>query len=354
MLAVARRTVGVALAAVRRLTFEPDPVLSLGRTGRWRWPWLLGGLVLTAAVFSLLAIVAGGFEDRATARGWVRADITQSVFPIDPSQPATFVLLILTSLPFLLASIPAVVLVHGQSWRRLLSWGVGFQWQQFFRTASALLLLGILAAIAGYVFEPGQYQFPARGLSFLPWAVLAIAVVFIQSFGEEVLFRGYLVRWVGAAIPFRIPVTAAVIAVFVAGHVGNEDLRRDVTLNVLYFVAVEIVSYALLFRTRNLAASAGLHWMNNVMALFAPSLPGQPTDFGLMVYTDPIYAAGGSRLLDAFTHVAGILGLVLLLTLLFWRRSPFYIDRAPMPPDASEPATVRTAGEPGAGMAEVR
>jgi membrane protease YdiL (CAAX protease family) len=339
---------------MRQLTLERDPVLALGRAGRWRWPWLLAGLVLTAVVFLALGILAGGFEDTATEQGWVRGDFAQSVFPIDPSQPGTFVLLILTSLPFLLASIPAVVLVHGQSWRRLLSWGVGFQWQQFFRTANALLLLGILATIAGYITEPQQYEFPARGLNFLPWAALALAVVFIQSFGEEVLFRGYLLRWVGAVIPFRVPITAAVIAVFVAGHLGNEDVRRDVALNILYFVAVEIVSYALLFRTQNLAASAGLHWINNVMALFAPSLPGQPTELALMIYTDPVYSAGGSRLLDAFTHAAAALGLVLLLTLLFWRRSPFYIEQAPVPADATGPATPRAAGEPGAEMAKVR
>lgn len=354
MLAVARRAVGGALSRVRQLTLERDPVLLLGRMGRWRWPWLVVGLALTAAVFLQLSIFAGSFEDTATARGMIRDDISQSVFPIDPAQPATFVLLVLTSLPFLLAALPAVVLVHGQSWRRVLSWGAGFQWQQFFRTAGALLALGIVGAGAGYIVEPQQYQFPARSTFFLFWAVLALGVVFVQSFGEEVLFRGYLVRWVGAVLPFRIPVTAAVIAVFVAGHLGNEDVRRDIALNILYFVVVEAISYALLFRTQNLAASAGLHWMNNVMALMAPSLPGQPTALAVMIYTDPVYAAGGSRLLDVFTHTAGGIGLAALLTLLLWRRSPFYIEKAPVPVPAIVPAIANAGGKPGAAASEAR
>lgn len=351
MLAAAQRAVGVGLARMRRLTLERDQVLLLGRTGRWRWPWLVAGLALTGIVFLQLGIVAGGFEDLAAARGWVSGDISQSVFPIDPRQPATFILLILTSLPFLLSALPAVVLVHGQSWRRLLSWGPRFQWRQFFRAAGALLTLGIFAGAAGYLLEPEQYQFPARGPGFLPWAALALGVVFVQSFGEEVLFRGYLVRSVGAVLPFRIPVTAAVIAIFVAGHLGNEDVRRDVALNVLYFVAVEIIAYALLFRTQNLAASAGLHWINNVMALFAPSLPGQPTELAVMIYTDPVYSSGGSRLFDAFTHAAGALGLAALLTLLLWQRSPFHIEKAPLPARTVEPACASAGGKPEAGAA---
>jgi membrane protease YdiL (CAAX protease family) len=331
---------------MHQLTFDRDPVLLMGRTGRWRWPWLVAGLLLTGGVFIQLSILAGAFEDTAAARGWVGGDVAQSVFPIDPAQPATFILLVLTSLPFLLAALPAVIFVHGQSWRRVLSWGAGFRWGQFFRTANALLVLGILAGVAGYIAEPQQYQFLMRGLSFLPWALLALGVVFVQSFGEEVLFRGYLVRWVGAVLPFRIPVTAAVIAVFVAGHLGNEDVRRDVALNVLYFVVVEIISYALLFRTQNLAASAGLHWMNNVMALFAPSLPGQPMELAVMIYTDPVYSSGGSRLLDVFTHTTGIIGLVALLTLLLWPRSPFYIEKASPP----VPATDRDLDEPRAAV----
>ena len=153
-------------------------------------------------------------------------------------------------------------------------------------------------------------------------------MIFVQSLGEEVMFRGYLLRAWGAVLPFRLPVTAAVITLFVAGHLWNDDLRRDLLLNVIFFVAGEIIAYAVLFRTQNLAASAGLHWMNNVLALLAPTVPGQPTVLGLAIYTDPVYAAGGSRLFDPLTHTAGIVGVTLLLTMLFWHRSPFYLALA--------------------------
>ena len=171
-----------------------------------------------------------------------------------------------------------------------------------------------------------------------------MVVIFVQSLGEEVMFRGYLLRAWGAVLPFRLPVTGAVIALFVTGHLWNEDLQRDLLVNVFYFVAGEIIAYAVLFRTQNLAASAGLHWMNNVLALVTPTVPGQPTVLALAIYTDPVYMAGGSRLLDPLTHATGIVGVTLLLTMFFWRRSPFYLtpaaDPAPSMDDA-EPQTAR-------------
>jgi uncharacterized protein len=328
MLAAARYVIAALLASVRRLALEPDPVLLEAREGRWRWPWAVNGVLLTALLFVLLSFVVVVLEDVAVQEKWVSGGFPQNVFPLDPAQPITYLDVLLASLPFLIAPLIALQLVHGVSWRRALSYGVGFQWDQFWRAALALFMLGVLALVLGYLFEPQQYQFPARTTAHAFWIALALAVVFVQALGEEVMFRGYLLRAVGAVLPYRLLVTTAIIALFVAGHLGNEDLERDLLLNVIYFVGGEAIAYAVLFRTRNLAASTGLHWMNNVLALVMPTIPGQPTLLGLAIYTDPVYAAGGSRLFDPLTHATGIAAVALLLTLLFWRRSAFYLAPA--------------------------
>lgn len=335
MLAAARYAIGAVPARLHRLSLAPDPVLLKGREGRWRWLWAVNGLLLTALAFVLLSVVVLVFEDVAVREGWVRGGFPQNVFPLDPAQPITYLDVLIASLAFLIAPLIALPLAHGVSWRRAFSYGLGFQWGQFRRAALALLVLALLAQGLGYAFEPQQYRFPAHPPAHVLWIVLALGVVFVQSLGEEVLFRGYLVRAWGAVLPFRLPVTAAVIALFVGGHLWNEDLQRDLTINVIYFIVGEIVAYAVFFRTQNLAASAGLHWMNNVLALVVPTVPGQPTVLALAIYTDPVYVAGGSRLFDWLTHTTGIAGVALLLAMFYWRRSPFYL----MPvADAARPA----------------
>jgi membrane protease YdiL (CAAX protease family) len=337
MLAAARTAMDNFRATIRRLTVERDPVLLQGRERRWRWPWAVVGLVLITLLILVLSVGVAAFEALAQRRQWITGGFPQTVFPIDPAQPITFADLLLTSLPFLLVPLIVLPVVHGVSWRRAFSYGLGFKWRQFWNAALALLIVSVLGVTAGYLMEPQQFQFPAQRPVYVLWVVLTLGVVFVQSLGEEVLFRGYLLRTWGAVVPFRVPVTASVIALFVAGHLWNEDLQRDIVLNVIYFAVVEMISYAVLFRTQNLAASAGLHWMNNVVALLSPTVPGQPTVLAAVVYTDPVYAAGGSRLLDPVTHAGMLAGLAVLLILLLWRRSPLCLARAPLPPTQAPP-----------------
>ncbi len=200
--------------------------------------------MLTGLLIVVLSLVAVSFETLAQQHKWIAGGFPQSVFPIDPAQPLTYLDLVLTSLPFLIAPLIVLPIAHGVSWRRAFSYGVEFQWRQFWSTAVAFLCVATLGLIVSYLVEPKQIQFPARAPGFVVWVVLAIGVIFVQSFGEEVLFRGYLLRVWGAVLPYRLPVTGAVIAIFVAGHLGNEDLQKDLLLNVVYFAAVEVISYA--------------------------------------------------------------------------------------------------------------
>src|SRR5262245_11408497 len=122
---VARWGVWKIAARLRQLAHEPDPVLLLGREGRWRWPWLVLGLATTGAAFLLLALAAGYFEDLALLRGWISESLPGDAFPLDPRQPLTAVDSVLASLPFLVAPLLALWAVHRVSWRRAFSWGGG-------------------------------------------------------------------------------------------------------------------------------------------------------------------------------------------------------------------------------------
>jgi hypothetical protein len=324
-----------------RALLTPDPVLLMGREGRWRWPWAVGGIVLTGIVYALLGGVAAQILTGLADAGW-QVDVEDSVFPIDPARPLSYLNLVLVSLPFLLAPLIVLPLLHRVSWRSAFSFGVGFHWRQFVLAAAALFLVSLAMLAGSYVLDPEPYTLPALAPGYAAMVVLALGVVFVQSFGEEVFFRGYLVRTVGAALPFRLPVTAAIITLFISGHLGNEDLGQDLVFNLIYFVIIEAVSYALLFRTQNLAASAGIHWMNNVSALLAPTVPGQPMSLALIVYHDPVYAAGDTRLFDTGTHLAGLAGVAALIVLLYWRRSPFFMAKAPVP-EVEDPPTTEAA-----------
>jgi hypothetical protein len=157
--------------------------------------------------------------------------------------------------------------------------------------------------------------------------------IYAQSLGEEVLFKGYLLRVLGAVLPFRWLVVLPLVVAFTALHIGNTDLKRDPVFSLFYFALGEVIAFAIFLRTQNLAASAGMHWMNNVWSsLLVASAPDQSTTLALVVKTDPTLADGQSGLLDPAAHAGEIAQLALLLALLFWRRSPFYLPETPARP----------------------
>lgn len=332
-------------AGLARLMWLRDPVLLLGREGRWRWPWVLTGVAATVLLSGLLSQAPLSFEDHALRQGWISRTFAGVVFPFEPAQPASYVYDLLCWLPYLLPPLIVLRMVHGVSWRRAFSYGSGFRWLDFCRAASALLLLLGLAGALTYLLEPQQHQVRWLRTDALPWIALGLCAILVQTLGEDVFYLGYLHRTLGAVLAVRLPVAAAVTTFFILPHLGNSDVQRDMVLGVMGLAVMTVVSIAVLLRTQNLAASAGLHWANNAFILLRPGAPEEVTPLALVVYTDPVYAAGGSYLYDPATYVFTVAGPALLLVLLMWRRSPFCLPKAP-PPVAGvghpAPATAET------------
>src|SRR5262249_57358467 len=131
-----------------------------------------------------------------------------------------------------------------------------------------------------------------------------------QTLAEEILFRGYLLRIWGAVVPFRLLTTSAVMAAFISLHFPNTDFKTDFCFNLIDFVLTQAVWCFAWFRTQSTAASAGLHWANNVMSFFIiATVPGQSTSMALASFTDPVLLRGGSHMLDPYAWFESLLSL---------------------------------------------
>src|SRR5512145_2771683 len=136
MLVALRHAFGLSLAGLGRLAWQRDPLLLLGREGRWSLPWVLFGLAVCPLVFGALLISGPfAFETVALHEGWIvsKFSTSSSTFPFEPAQPLSYVFEVLTWLPLLLAPLIVLRVVHGVSWRRAFSYGNGFRWLDFCR-----------------------------------------------------------------------------------------------------------------------------------------------------------------------------------------------------------------------------
>jgi membrane protease YdiL (CAAX protease family) len=298
-----------------------DPFLLEGRIGRWRWPWFVLGAVVFAfsamALQTALVLPAGSPET------------FEELIALAPGRPAGFLLFAAFGAAAVAAAAIALKFVHEQDPALALGRGGRFSFVGFAKGAGAGALVGALSISAEIIFNPQTLHTAPRDLAHAPWMLFAAAAIFIQAFGEEYAFKGYLARTLGAVIPSPLVVTLALSAAFTALHAGNPDVAQDLVFTLITLFGVEILTYVIYLRTENLGAVTGLHWLNNFAAICLVANAGVQSDaMALAVYEDPILAAGGSRLGDPRAWVEVLLVYGALAALLLWRRSPFHLPPA--------------------------
>ncbi len=291
------------------------------RTGRWRWYWA----ILASALGVLLAM--SGIIAAAFVTSGLDMDSDSEALLRPGHLPDYMIVLVVWTL-LAISGLVALRVVKGDSLRRAFTATGQFPLSDFAKCAVALLLVyGGVAAIT-FAVTPQDFSWPQRTADFYGWLALGLVVIFIQSAAEEIFFRGFLLRVWGAVIPYPLIVCGLLMALFISIHIPNPDMQRDLAMGLVVFIGGEAVAYAALLRTKTLSASMGLHWANNIFAIFlVVTVPLTDSSAAVFVYTDPVYTAGGSRALDATSHLTNIAAVLALVLLLFWHRSPLALPR---------------------------
>lgn len=299
----------------------PHPLLLSFRSNRWRWPWAI--LTTLTALALMAGMMAASTFLVPENSDWTE---TQSILRLGVASDYWLILEIWGGLAT--AALLALRVVKGDRIALAFTATGTFHISDFAKAALAILITFTAASLVTYAMTPADFMRPERTPAFWGWLAFGLFVILIQSAAEETFFRGVLFRVWGAVIPYAWLASALIMSVFIALHVPNGDVQRDLAMGLITFVIGEALAYYALVRTKCLAAPIGLHWANNIFQFFlVATRPPNSTDTAIFVYTDPVYSAGGSRLLDPASHVMTIAGIVLVLTLLFWQRSPLYLPK---------------------------
>lgn len=179
--------------------------------------------------------------------------------------------------------------------------------------AAGYLAAGMaLSAFSGVAPQRSSLPTETWLMSFAPLAIL----IFLQSAGEELFFRGYLTQQLAARVRHPLVWGLAPSLCFGMAHASNGG--GDVQFMAYYVVAATmlgLVMTATAWRTGGLSAAMGFHFVNNIGALLVLSVSGSTPPVSLFVISLP--DALGSAPTDLL-----MLGLLLAFVL-----SPF----APLP-----------------------
>ncbi len=318
----------------RRLLW--DPSASPPRIGRWTLGWTLAGtaaaiVVAACAVIGLVFWLVRLFADRpATGAAFDLA--AQPNAGVLLGNPFTLQAFLVIGIGFLL---PVLVgaRVQGHAVTDFIVLHGGFSWRRFWRSGGALVAVTVLLLplTLGVYGEDAQWSLASLGVPV--FVVATVAVIAVQTFAEEALFRGYLYHAWLRVIPSPALVAVFWSAVFSALHWANPDVQRDPVPGMISLMAFALFAQWLTVRTGNLDAAWGLHFGTNVMATFGLNvLPGYVTDAPLLQYTDRVLAAGGSYALDPIAYAGLAVALGLQALAVAHPRSPFFV--APRGDDA--------------------
>jgi membrane protease YdiL (CAAX protease family) len=172
----------------------------------------------------------------------------------------------------------------------------------------------VLSAFSGSTPQRSNLPIETWLLSLAPLVVL----IFLQSAGEELFFRGYLTQQLAARV--RHPLVWGLLPSLGFGLAHASNGGGDLMFGAYYIVAATmlgLVMTATVWRTGGLSTAMGFHFVNNIGALLMVSVAGSSPPVSLFLISLP--DALGSAPADLL-----MLGLLLAFVL-----SPY----APLPKD---------------------
>lgn len=182
--------------------------------------------------------------------------------------------------------------------RRSLASVVGFDGRFHAGQFGVGMALAAVYLAAGMVLSYATGSAPQRSsLSLENWLMalgpLAI-LIFLQSAGEELFFRGYLTQQLAARV--RNPLVWGLLPSIGFGLAHASNAGSDTQFAIYYVIAammLGLVMTATVWRTGGLSAAMGFHFINNIGALLVMGVAGAtpPVSLFLMRYDDMLVSA---------------------------------------------------------------
>jgi membrane protease YdiL (CAAX protease family) len=217
-----------------------------GRSAGWRY---VPGLALVVAIW-----IFGGAWAHALVLGLPLGAITEFA-AINAS--------ILMLLPGVLV---VITLLHGRSWRTLVTPYPRVDWHRMLQGAAAWVVLAAFFCLVESLLYPGRYAWNLELRRWLPFVAAALLLTPLQCAAEELVFRGYLMQAAGRLC--RHPAVPALFSsvLFTLPHLYNPEVAAyGLALMAANYFAMGLFLAAVTLRDGRLELAIGAHAGNNLL-----------------------------------------------------------------------------------------
>jgi len=259
------------------------PELSyLGRNDWWRYvvsfALLTAGWVVLQTLAQLVLALAGK-DDVVIAI--LQAPSTYMSYPLADGLLA-FAFLLWSIVSALIPFILFVPLLHQRPISTFIFNG-RFNWRGFLRSFEAALIVPGTFLIFVTVFEPGNVTFQFQPGPWVAFALVALALIPLQIFAEEIVFRGYLLQMIGRSTQLYLVRLVVPALVFAVVHAANPEVTGGGPWALAGYLMASLYLGFLVLWGDGLEFALGLHLANNLFAALivssSDSAFGTPTLF---------------------------------------------------------------------------
>lgn len=206
-----------------------------------------------------------------------------------------------------------VKLVHKRPARTLVTPRPRIDWGKFLIGFGLWIVLLSVIEGTNYILNPDNYIMQFQPGKFFVLLLLSVPLLLIQTAYEEVLFRGYLMQWLGKYSPFRIvPVLITGVA-FGLMHMMNPEMGEFGWTVMIDYIAIGLALGIVTILSDSLELAMGLHFANNLfLSLFV-------TFDASVLKTDAVF-----RIKEMQINTSTQLLSILMLIVFIWLASRFY------------------------------
>ena len=170
----------------------------------------------------------------------------------------------------------------------------------------AWFALSGLATLVDWRLHPGSYRGTFNASVFLPFALVTLVLLPVQSWAEELFFRGWILRW---STSLRLPAQVVLNGlVFALPHLGNPEASQQTLLAFgSWFLLGAGWAYASI-RDGGIEVSMGAHLANNAFSLLLVGYDGA------VLPTSAVFTTSSLDLSATFVSLVCVVPLFALVT----------------------------------------
>ena len=250
----------------------------------WKWilgtafilvSWLVGGTILGLAMLPYT-----GVDPMALFTG---DDIMGAL----PTWGYLFFALV-TFIPLFLGTLFAYRFILGVKLRYLFSTAGRFRWWRVSMGFWVWLALVGGPVIIGVLSQSEAYRYSFNAATFIPYFLVAIVLLPIQTTAEELFFRGWIIQWAAKRAGNILWLSTLSGVLFAVPHLLNPEASGDIVGAFFGYFSVGFALGWVTVRDRSLEVAIGAHMSNNLFAALVVGYEGGALPAEAIYVTDAI------------------------------------------------------------------